>query len=88
MRLPKRLDALATRIEEGRLEVAAPRLTRLVDRLQRRIGRLSSAVIFAGMLLAGALVRVEDLVLGTVLMIASAVPLLHAAFGGLADRRR
>ena len=88
VRLPKRLDALATRIEEGRLEVAAPRLTRLVDRLQRRIGRLSSAVIFAGMLLAGALVRVEDLVLGTVLMIASAVPLLHAAFGGLADRRR
>ena len=88
VRLPKRLDALATRIEEGRLEVAAPRLTQLVDRLQRRISRLSSAVIFAGMLLGGALVRSQDITLGTVLMIASAVPLLHAAFGGLADRRR
>ncbi|WP_413320275.1 AarF/UbiB family protein [Agrococcus sp. 1P02AA] len=86
-RLPRRLDALATRVEEGRLEVTTPRLSSRVDRLQRTIGRLSSAVVFAGLLLAGALVRPDDLVLGTVLMVGSAVPLLHAALGGLLDRR-
>ncbi|WP_072313408.1 ABC1 kinase family protein [Agrococcus sp. Marseille-P2731] len=87
-RLPRRLDALATRVEEGRLEVSTPRLAARVDRLQRTIGRLSSAVVFAGLLLAGALVRPDDVVLGTVIMVGSALPLLQAGLGALLDRRR
>jgi hypothetical protein len=37
-------------------------------------------VLFAGLLIAGAVVRADDTVFGTVLMAVSALPLLHALF--------
>jgi hypothetical protein len=41
-----------------------------------------SAVLFAALLIAGAVLRADDAVFGTVLMVASVVPLLHALFAG------
>ena len=86
-RLPRRLDDLAARIEEGRVAVEAPRLDvrlRVLERLGRRV---VSAVVFAGLLVAGAVLRPDDPVFGTVLMVASVIPLLHALFAGFAGRR-
>jgi predicted unusual protein kinase regulating ubiquinone biosynthesis (AarF/ABC1/UbiB family) len=86
LRLPKRLDALLSRLEEGSLSVANPRLERQVARLNRAAQRSASALVFGALLIAGAVVRADDPVLGSVLMIASAVPLLHGLWAGRRGR--
>ncbi|QYF90421.1 AarF/ABC1/UbiB kinase family protein [Arthrobacter sp. PAMC25284] len=82
LRLPKRLDGLLTRIEDGSLSVANPRLERQMARLDRTAQRAASALIFGALLIAGAVVRANDTVLGSVLMIVSVVPLLHGLWVG------
>lgn len=82
LRLPKRLDGLLTRIEDGSLSVANPRLERQVARLSRMAQRSVSALVFGALLIAGSVVRADDTVLGSVLMIASVVPLLHGLWVG------
>jgi len=82
LRLPKRLDALADRLEDGSLSVNSPRLERQVARLDRTARRLVSALLFGALLIAGAVLRADDAVLGTVLMASSILPLLHALFAG------
>ena len=87
-RLPQRLDDLTSRIDEGRVAVQTPQLDRRMRALERTGRRIVSAILFAALLVAGVLLRPEDAVLGTVLMAASAVPLLHALLAGIAGRRR
>ncbi|OAE01963.1 AarF/UbiB family protein [Arthrobacter sp. OY3WO11] len=82
LRLPKRLDALAGRLEEGSLAVANPRLERQIARLDRSTRRSASALVFAALLIAGAIVRADDAVLGGVLMAGSVLPLLHGMWAG------
>ena len=82
LRLPKRLDGLADRLEDGSLAVSSPRLERQVSRLDGTARRLVSAVLFGALLIAGAVLRADDAVLGTVLMAVSVAPLLHALFAG------
>lgn len=82
LRLPKRLDAVVTRIEDGSVAVRSPELERRVARLERTARRLVSAMLFGALLVAGAVVLAEDAVLGTVLMLGSILPLLHALFAG------
>ncbi|WP_375167253.1 ABC1 kinase family protein [Cnuibacter physcomitrellae] len=81
-RLPARLDALVTRVEEGSLAVTNPALERRIARLERTMTRAVSALLFGALLVAGAVVRTEDAVFGTVLMVVSLLPLLHSLFGG------
>ena len=87
-RLPGRLDGLITRIEDGEIAVETPRLDQRVRQLERMVGRIVSAVLFVGLLVAGVLLQRTDAVFGTVLMAASAIPLLHAVFAGLVSGRR
>ncbi|MGY3317154.1 ABC1 kinase family protein [Arthrobacter sp. TE12232] len=82
LRLPKRLDGLVSRIEDGALSVANPRLERQMARLDRTAQRSASALVFAALLIAGSVVRADDTVLGSVLMIVSVVPLLHGLWLG------
>ncbi|WP_019482755.1 ABC1 kinase family protein [Arthrobacter sp. TB 23] len=82
LRLPRRLDSLVTRIEDGAIAVATPRLERRVAQLDRSFKRTASALVFGALLIAGALVRPDDLVLGSVLMVSSAVPLVHGLWAG------
>ncbi len=86
-RLPRRLDDVVTRMENGRLDVDVPRLERRMRRLERSGRRVVSAVLFAGLLIGGILLRVDDVLVGTILMAASAVPLLHAVLAGAGERR-
>jgi predicted unusual protein kinase regulating ubiquinone biosynthesis (AarF/ABC1/UbiB family) len=86
-RLPRRLDDMVTRIEDGRLVADVPKLDRWLKRLERMGRRVVSAVLFAGLLISGSVLRAEDLTIGTVLMIASLLPLLHALFAGFSGRR-
>ncbi|WP_233568534.1 MULTISPECIES: AarF/UbiB family protein [unclassified Frigoribacterium] len=82
VRLPGRLDHLVTRLEDGTLEVGSPRIERQLTRIERTARRVVSAVLFAALLIAGAVLRSGDDVVGTVLMATSAVPLLHALLAG------
>lgn len=84
--LPKRLDSLVTRIDEGSVAVSNPSLERRVARLERTARRVVSATLFAALLVAGAVLRADDAGFGTVLMIASVLPLLHALFAGRGGR--
>lgn len=80
--LPKRLDSLVSRFDNGTVAVTSPALERRMARLERTIGRVVSAVLFGALLIAGAVIRADDAVFGTVLLIASILPLLHALFAG------
>nr|WP_309131375.1 AarF/UbiB family protein [Brevibacterium sp.] len=75
VRLPARLHSLAGRIEDGRLTVGTPQLERRMTRLERTARRVVWAIVFAGLLIAGALLRDEEPTFGAVLMVASAIPL-------------
>ncbi len=86
-RLPQRVDDLATRIDEGRIAVQTPKLDRRLGGLERLGRQLISAVLFAALLIGGILLRADDTVFGTVLMVVSVIPLLHALFAGIAARR-
>ncbi|PPF63563.1 AarF/ABC1/UbiB kinase family protein [Rathayibacter tritici] len=77
-RLPRRLDELVTTLDDGELAVTVPTIERRLNRLEGTVRRVISAVLFAGLLIAGAVVRPDDGGFGTVLMIASVLPLLHA----------
>ena len=85
-RMPSRLDTVLTQIADGSLPVTAPRLEREVARLDRTGRRLVSTGLFSGLLIAGAVVRADDSGLGTWLMIASSLPLMHALLGGRRGR--
>jgi len=84
--LPKRLDGLLTRFEDGSLSVANPRLERQLGRLDRTAQRSASALIFGALLVSGSVVRADDMVLGNVLMIASVLPLLYGLWVGRSGR--
>ena len=86
-RLPQRLDALADRVEEGRLVAHSPRLEQRVARLERTTRRITSAVLFVGLFIGGIVLRVDEPVWGGVLIAVSAIPLLHALFAGVFRRR-
>jgi predicted unusual protein kinase regulating ubiquinone biosynthesis (AarF/ABC1/UbiB family) len=85
-RLPRRVDSLITRIEEGNLEVSNPKLEHHTERLDRSARRLVSASIFGALIIAGAILRENDPVFGSVLMSVSVIPLLYAMVAGTTRR--
>lgn len=85
--MPKRVDALITKADQGRMSFDTSRLERRLDRLEGVARRILSGVLFAAFLIGGALLLATIPALGTTLMIASALPLLHAVFAGFARRR-
>ncbi|MDL5485856.1 ABC1 kinase family protein [Microbacterium wangruii] len=85
--LPRRINDVIERIDEGAIAVETPRLDRRLARLERAARRVVSAILFGGLLVGGVLLRPAEEVFGTVLMVASVPPLLHALFAGMADPR-
>jgi predicted unusual protein kinase regulating ubiquinone biosynthesis (AarF/ABC1/UbiB family) len=82
VRLPGRLDSVIGRLEDGTLSVASLRLERQITGIDRLVRRLLSAVLFGVLLIGGAILRTGGDGLGTVLLVASVLPLLHALFAG------
>ncbi|MDI2035358.1 ABC1 kinase family protein [Paenarthrobacter nitroguajacolicus] len=85
-RLPKRLDGLITRVEDGSLQFSNRRLERQMARLIRLARGGVAALMFGALLIAGSVVRGGDMVLGNVLMIVSVIPLLAAVLTGRRHR--
>ncbi|MGP9722758.1 ABC1 kinase family protein [Corynebacterium sp. AOP40-9SA-29] len=84
-RLPRRLDDAITMIESGNLSVNTPQVERQLKRLERAAVRIVAAIVFVGLVVGGAVLRGADGaagVVGTTMMLVSAVPLLYAVFGG------
>jgi predicted unusual protein kinase regulating ubiquinone biosynthesis (AarF/ABC1/UbiB family) len=51
--LPKKTETLLNKIEQGKLEVRAPRVEDHLGRMERGQRRLTSAIVFAAFLLSG-----------------------------------
>jgi predicted unusual protein kinase regulating ubiquinone biosynthesis (AarF/ABC1/UbiB family) len=86
-RLPGRIDDLVTRLEDGRVVVHSPPLERRVSALERMGRRIVSAVLFSALFIGGILLRADDVVLGTIVIGVSVLPLLHAVLAGMVGRR-
>jgi predicted unusual protein kinase regulating ubiquinone biosynthesis (AarF/ABC1/UbiB family) len=85
-RLPRRVDSVITRAELGQLSIRTPELERRTAALNRTVRQLISAVLFGALFIGGLIELNRDGVLGTWLLIVSAIPLLHALFAGLVAR--
>lgn len=81
-RLPRRTDDLLTKVENGQLTVDLSRMETRMNRIERLARRVISAVLFAALLIAGAVLRAQDFMFGSVLMAASVVPLVYVVFAG------
>lgn len=86
--LPQRFDAVAARIDRGALAVDTPQIEHRLVRLETLLRHTIAAVVFAAMLVGGALLVSAVPVLAVTLMVASVVPLAIALAGLLGDRRR
>jgi predicted unusual protein kinase regulating ubiquinone biosynthesis (AarF/ABC1/UbiB family) len=86
LRMPARLDAAIGKIERGELSVvarASPDLERRIDALVRAIDRLVGAVLFAGLILVGALLMLNgERVIGEVCLGLAVVVLVWMLWGG------
>jgi predicted unusual protein kinase regulating ubiquinone biosynthesis (AarF/ABC1/UbiB family) len=80
--LPGRTDRVLTLMERGELGVQTPLLNLRVRRLERAVSRISGGLVFAGLLIAGAVVYGSDPGFGRLLMGASVLPLLWVMVGG------
>lgn len=86
--LPTRIDHLIAKIDRGDLAVETPQIDRRLESLEGMLRRTIATVAFAALLIAGALLFASAPALAVILMIASAVPLGAALFGGRRSRRR
>lgn len=84
--LPGRIDRIITRIDDGNVSFDTSRLERRLDRLEGIARRIASGVLFAAMLVGGALLVPSLPPLGITLICVSALPLLHSVFAGVGRR--
>ncbi len=78
VKLPQRLDDLASRIERGEIVIRNPEIERRLRVLDGSVRRTTSALLFAGLLIAGIVLDQQQSSLSVPLVIVSAVPLIHA----------
>ena len=80
--LPGRTDRVLTIMERGDLSVQTPLLNIRIRRLERSVSRVTGALIFSALLIAGAILYSAEPGYAKWLMVASAVPLLWLALLG------
>jgi predicted unusual protein kinase regulating ubiquinone biosynthesis (AarF/ABC1/UbiB family) len=80
--LPGRADRILTTVERGELAVKTPMFELRVRQLNRSLGRMTTAIVFAGLVVAGALLYQAEPILARAILVASVVPLLAVTFGG------
>jgi predicted unusual protein kinase regulating ubiquinone biosynthesis (AarF/ABC1/UbiB family) len=87
--LPSRTDRVLTILERGELNVQTPRLEWQVRRVAHSVNRMTGAVVFAALLVAGAILYPANPLFARILMGASVLPLFWMLFlgGGHGPRR-
>lgn len=87
-RLPVRVDAhLAALEQEREREDDRRRAGERVSRREAALGRVTSAVVFAGLFVGGMVLQATDAVAGTVVTVLSLAPLAHVVVSALGSRR-
>jgi hypothetical protein len=71
----------------GQLTMRNPELERRTATVNRSVRRVISAVLFGVLFLGGLIVLDRNNTLGTWMLIASGLPLLHALFAEIISRR-
>ena len=74
--LPGRVDRILTLVERGDLSVKTPMLDLRIRALDRSVRRIPMAIVFAALLLAGAVLYPAEPTLAKVLMAVSVLPLI------------
>ena len=85
--LPGRADRVLSMAERGELSVSTPLMTAQVRRLQRTVARTNGVLVFAALLVAGAVLVATDAQLGRILMGLSVLPLGWALLAGRGRHR-
>ncbi len=80
--LPGRVDRLLTTAERGEMAIRTPLLELRMRQLNRTMSRLTTSVVFAGMVVAGGLLYGAEPLLAKVILGVSVLPLLAVLFGG------
>jgi predicted unusual protein kinase regulating ubiquinone biosynthesis (AarF/ABC1/UbiB family) len=80
--LPGRADRVLTLMERGDFSVQTPLLNLQVRRLERSVSRITGALVFAALLIAGAILHATDPGLGRLLIGASALALVWLMVSG------
>lgn len=80
--LPGRVDRVLSSAERGDLSVSSPMLELRVRKVERAVGRVNTGIVFAALLISGALLYTAEPVFAKVLMAASLLPLLRIMMGG------
>lgn len=86
--LPGRVDRVLTLVERGELNVKTPMLDLRVRGVERMIKRATTAILFAALLIGGAILYASNERGGTLVMYASAIPLLLVLIGGRSRHHR
>jgi predicted unusual protein kinase regulating ubiquinone biosynthesis (AarF/ABC1/UbiB family) len=77
-RLPGRVDAVLSRIDQGLVSVRSPEIEKALRRIDGSVRRTTSALIFVALFGAGVALRIVGDELGTWMLGASVLPLIHA----------
>jgi predicted unusual protein kinase regulating ubiquinone biosynthesis (AarF/ABC1/UbiB family) len=78
--LPGRTDRVLTMIERGNLTVQMPQMNRQMMFLEQSVNRLSGGLVFAAMIIGGAILFGSNELYGKILMGLSVLPLLWITF--------
>ncbi|SES00910.1 Predicted unusual protein kinase regulating ubiquinone biosynthesis, AarF/ABC1/UbiB family [Propionibacterium cyclohexanicum] len=81
--LPRRAERVLTMIERGQFSAQVPAVLTQLRRIERAMTRIIAAVLFAGLLIGGILLRTDQPLWGLVLIGASLLPLGRALLGGI-----
>jgi predicted unusual protein kinase regulating ubiquinone biosynthesis (AarF/ABC1/UbiB family) len=80
--LPARTDRVLATLERGELSVRTPILDMRVRQLERSVSKINGGLVFAALLVSGAILYRTDPVLGKWLMGGSVVPLVWMMLSG------
>ena len=80
--LPSRTDRVLQTLEHGELNVQTPLLNLRVRQLERAVGRINNGLVFAALLIAGAILYRTDVVLARWFMGGSALVFVGMMVGG------
>lgn len=86
--LPQRIDTVAARIDRGALAVDTPQIDKRLDRLEALLRQTIWMIVFAALLVGGALLYTAVPVFAIVLMCLAVIPIGIALLTGARTRRR
>lgn len=81
--VPRKMDAILTRLDQGELSVRAPEVSRQVSGLERALRQVAAAIVFLAMLISGVQLYLgEQVLFAQILLAGAAVSLIWLIVAG------